>query len=102
MSSLQTPVNCGGITLVTSGALVPASAKVTCNASEITDIIQSYNKPKVQSSASNGTVVVKMSSQITSITMNGNVYAVTAGVSAAMAAVDATELIYEGFKLVTG
>ena len=103
MSVLKVPVNCGGITTSTSGAQVPASAKVTLTAPEITDIVQSYNDPKVQSSnLSTGAVVVKMSSIITSITMNGNVYAVTDGVSAAMAAVDASELIYEGFELVTG
>jgi len=103
MSVLKVPVNCGGLTTTTSGAQVPDGAKLTVTAVEITDIVQSYNKPKVLSSnASTGAVVVKMSSKITSITMNGNVYAVTAGVSAAMAAVDATELIYEGFGLVTG
>jgi len=103
MSVLKVPVNCGGITTSTSGAQVPAAAKVTVTAPEITDIVQSYNKPKVVSSnISTGAVVVSMSALITSITMNGNVYAVTAGISAAMAAVDATQLIYEGFGLVTG
>lgn len=103
MSVLKVPANCGGITTSTSGAQVPSSREVTVTAAEITDIVQSYNKPKVQSSnVSTGAVVVKMSALITSITMNSNVYAVTAGVSAAMAAADATELIYEGFGLVTG
>lgn len=103
MSTLQVPVNCGGITLSSSGALVPSSAKVTCTAAEITDIVQSYNAPRVVSSnVSTGAAVVGMSAMITSITMNGNVYAVTNGISAAMAAADATQLIYEGFKLVVG
>lgn len=109
MAVLQTPVNCGGITLSTSGALTPSSAKVTCTAAEATDIINNNGKsfgttnhPCVISSAANGTVVVGMSKLITSIAMNGNTYAVTAGVSAAMAAADATQLIQEGFTVVTG
>ena len=103
MSVLKVPVNCGGITTSTSGAQVPSSAKVTVTASEVTDIVQSYNKPAVVSSnISTGAVVVRMSALITSITMNSNVYAVTTGVSAAMAAADATQLICEGFGLVTG
>jgi hypothetical protein len=103
MSKLQVPVNCGGLTTTTSGAQVPTAAKLTVTAAEITTIVQDYNKPRVVSSnLSTGAVVVKMAPTITSITMNGNVYAVTAGVSAAMAAVDATQLINESFKLVTG
>ena len=103
MAGLRVPVNCCGITTTTSGAQVPVAAVVTVTAPEITDIVQSYNKPRVVSSnLSTGAVVVKMSALITSITMNGNVYAITTGVSAAMAAADATELIYEGFGLVTG
>jgi len=103
MSVLKVPVDCGGITTSSSGAQVPSGAVVTVTAAEITDIVQSYNKPKVVSSnISTGAVVVSMSAVITSITMNGNVYAVTAGISAAMAAADATKLIYEGFRLVTG
>lgn len=101
MSVLRVPVNCGGITTTVSGAQVPAAAKVTVTPAEITDIIQEYNRPRVHSSnVTTGVVKVVMSKLITSITMNGNVYVVTAGVSADMAAVDATQLIYEGFKLV--
>ena len=97
MAVLQTPVNCGGITFSTSGALTPSSAKVTVTALEATAVVTDNNgHPRVVSSnVSTGAV-------ITSITMNGNTYAVTAGISAAMAAADATQLIYEGFTLVTG
>lgn len=105
MSVLQVPVNCGGITTTGSGAQVPAGGVVTVTASEISDIMyaKSVGHPHVVSSAANGDVVVDLgTSTITSITMNGNVYAVTAGVTAAMVAVDATQLLYEKFKLVTG
>jgi len=103
MSTLQVPNVCGGITLVTSGALVPVANLVTCNALEITDIVQSYNNPSVVSSnITTGAVIVRMSTLITSITINGNVYAVTVGISDAMAAADASQLIYQGFKLVVG
>lgn len=101
MSILQVPVNCTGITTSTSGAQTPSSAKVTITTVEMTDIIQSYNKPSVVSSdITTGAVVVRMSQKITSLTINSHTYAVTAGVSAAMAAADASEFIYEGFHLV--
>jgi hypothetical protein len=104
MAVLQTPVNCGGITFSTSGALTPSSAKVTVTALEATAVVtDNSGHPRVVSSnVSTGAVVVAINPVITSITMNGNTYAVTAGISAAMAAVDATQLIYEGFTLVTG
>jgi hypothetical protein len=120
MAVLQVPVNCSGITIApTSGALVPSIQNgknvVTCTAVEITQIVggsllfdggpgvnQDSDAAVVSSNISTGQVVVAISAAITSITINGTVYPVTAGKTGNMSAVDATQLLYEGFTLVIG
>lgn len=110
MPVLKVPVNCGGITTTVSGAQVPAGQQVTVTAAEISSIVNNHfngfgdnaDAVAVSSNVGTGAVVVGMSPLITSITMNGNVYAVANGISAPMSAADATQLIYEGFVLVTG
>src|SRR5450755_2365569 len=100
MAILKVPNECTSITTSISGVLTPVNSRVTLtDANEFTDISQGYNSPKVVSSnLATGAVIVQMSTYITSISMNGNAYAVTAGISAPMLAVDATQLIYEDFN----
>jgi len=97
---LTVPDDCTGITTVTSGAQIPtASNTILVTTQEFTDIIQDTSSPRVvTSNVATGAVSVSMSQQITSISMNGNTYAVTAGISVPMSAYDATQLIYEGFN----
>ena len=103
MPKLRVPTNVTSKTFSSSGVVVPTAKVVDITATELTDIVQSYNQPSIVSSNLNtGTVIVRMSAKITSITINGNTYAVTNGISAPMSAVDATQYIYEGNKLVSG
>lgn len=102
MAVLRVPSTCSSITITGDGALVPAANKVTVSSvPNFTDIVQDWNRPRIRTTLA-GLLVITMSAFITSITINGNVYAVTAGVSASMNAVDGTSLLYEGFGLVTG
>jgi len=110
MALLRVPRGCSSVTFDQSGVQAASSVNgvwcVTCNAVELTDQVQSWNSGEDATietdDITTGALQVGVSTHITSITMNGTVYAVTNGVSAAMSAVDATQWIYEGTQLVTG
>lgn len=93
MAVVRCPSNVGSITLVTSGVLVPAGGLITCTALEATDLISPYSKGPnsdavVKTNLATGAVDVQVPLNITSITINGNVYAPVAGVIAAVPVVD--------------
>lgn len=95
MATVRCPSNVGSITLATSGVLVPASGLITCTALEANDLTSPYSKGPnsdaiVKTNLVTGAVDMQMPLSITSITINGNVYAPTAGVIAAVPAADHT------------
>jgi len=95
MATVRCPSNVGSITLVTSGVLAPASGLITCTAAEATDLVSPYSKGPnpdgvVKTNLANGNTDFQLPLSITSITINGNVYPVTAGVISAVPPADAT------------
>lgn len=95
MAIVRVPSNVSSITLATSGVLVPSSGLITCTALEATNLVQSFSKGAggkgvVNANLSTGAEDLAMPSVITSITINGNVYAVSGGKIAAVPAADAT------------
>jgi hypothetical protein len=94
MSIVRVPSNVGSITLATSGVLAPTSGLITCTALEATDLVQSFTKGAggkgvVIANISSGAEDLAMPASVTSITINGNVYAVASGKISAVPAADA-------------
>ena len=95
MASIRVPPNVSSVTFVTSGVLTPTANIITgMTPTELTDVTSPYSwgpaTPDVlTSNLSTGAVDMKVPLSITSITINGNVKAVTAGVISAVAAADA-------------
>lgn len=111
MAQVRVPPNVSSVTLVTSGIVVPAAGIITCTAVEATDLASPYSKGAetsgiIDSAAT--TVRLKMPASITSITINGAVTAVVAGVTANIAAADAANFLFSRkmtdsmFQLVSG
>jgi hypothetical protein len=95
MAVVRCPSNVSSITLVTSGALAPASGLITCTALEATDLVQSYNAVNadgiVDTVLAGGAVRFQLPKSITSITINGNVRVPDAtGIIASIPAADAS------------
>lgn len=89
--NIQFPVNVSSVTFATAGVkAVTAGVATGVGDVEGTQVCADYSNFKLVNPAA-GTV--SMAPQITSITVNGNVYAVTDGVSAAMNATDSTALV---------
>jgi len=91
MAVVRCPSNVSSITLVTSGALAPASGLITCTAAEATDLVQAYNTVNADSivdAAADGTTRFRLPASITSITINGNVRVPAAGIIAAIPVAD--------------
>jgi len=113
MASIRVPSNVSSVTLVTSGVLTPTAGVITgMTAAELTDLVSPYSwgpahNNVVSSNLSTGALEMRVPASITSITINGVVKAVTAGVISAVAAADATEFILSAggsspfFKLVS-
>lgn len=107
--TVRVPVNCSSITLSTSGVLVPASRLITGTPTEETALTTNTRNTCqiVSTNVSNGQVQLRLPTVITSITINGNVYAVTAGLTpATVPGADATAFMgatfNQPFELVTG
>lgn len=80
MAVIAVPANVSSITLATSGVLVPASRLITCTAAEATILWQAYSKGAsgkgiVNADLVTGACTVQLPLVITSITINGVVYA---------------------------
>lgn len=100
MAKVRVPTAVTSVTVTGDGALSPDGNKdITCGAVNAGQLCLDIFRPKIQSQVnpSTGTQVVTMCPLITSITVNGNVYAVTNGVSATMLAADATALVQDRF-----
>lgn len=104
MSLVRVPVGVSSITLTGDGVLAPTAGIITCSVANATIICKDIHKPHVvTTNPTTGAGTVSMSGRITSITVNGNVYGVTSGISDSMSAVDLSALVYnESFKLVQG
>jgi hypothetical protein len=91
MPDLTVPPNVSSITFATSGVKAVASRKVTgISAQEYSELLKYERQPTVQATAANGnTDILLRDGQITSITINAVVYPVTAGVIAAVPALQA-------------
>jgi hypothetical protein len=104
---LQFPTAVSSVTLSTSG-VTPVTAGKTPNTvtpDEATLCVQGWqlgSVPKAVVSAANGNMTIRMPSVITSITINGNVYAVAGGNITAVLPADATPLLSQGIGLVVG
>lgn len=113
MAVVRCPPNVSSITLATSGVLAPAGGLITCTALEATSLCNPTSDGGggtgvVSTNLATGATDLAVSSVITSITINGNVYPVVAGKISAVPAADVT--IYNSierycmsdFQLVTG
>jgi len=106
--NISMPVGVSSVTFTTAGVKAVSGGAVSgIGEVEGTQVVASYNRPKVghTTNLTTGTVKLHLPPQITSITINGNVYAVTAGVADNVAAVDATAVVNQGttnaFRVVT-
>jgi len=107
MALVKVPPGVSSVTVTGEGARVPdASQNITvASALNATELVKDQFRPRIQNTSSPTQVIVQLPPIITSITVNGNVYAVTAGVSAAMLAADANALVRDTpfrFKIVIG
>lgn len=103
MATVRVPPNVSSVTLTTSGVVAPVSGIITCTANEATELTQQNRKGPglgVIDSAPT-TCRLQLPTVITSITINGNVIAVAAGISGNVAAADAANFIL-GMKQVAG
>lgn len=114
MSDIRVPPNVSSITFVTSGVKTPTNNIITgITPAEVTDVTSPYSvgpggSPIVTTNISNGQVDMFMPGSITSITINGNVKAVSGGKISAVVGADASNFIAglrqrdALFELVTG
>lgn len=99
MASIRVPPNVSSVTFVSSGVLTPTANIITgMNATELTDVTSPYSwgpgtPDVVTSNLSTGAVDMFVPASITSITINGNVKAVTARKISAVAAADAAAFL---------
>lgn len=107
-AKLRVPTAVSSITFATSGAIVPdGSSNITgiTNAELLSCFngIGEWNAFKISSTTlASGLMVLYCPPLITSITVNGHVYAAVAGFINNVAAVDATILATQPFQLVIG
>lgn len=97
---VRVPEGVTSVTLAGSGVKAVSSGLISgVDEVEGSQLVQDYNRPKVSDTTnmSTGTVNMLLPPQITSITINGNTYAVSAGAAANVAAVDATVLFNQGW-----
>lgn len=105
MAQVRVPANVSSVTLATSGVLAPSSQIITCTALEATALCKAEqwgpgNQPVAFTNASTGATDIIVPSIITSITINGNVYAVTNNKISAVPAADAVAFMFNlSFKL---
>ena len=113
MAQVKVPANVSSITLTTSGVTAPSSGVITCTAAEATILCKAESwgpgtKPVQSSVLATGVPDIFMPSVVTSITINGNVYAVSSGKIASVPVADATNFFmtnkqgFAPFLLVTG
>jgi hypothetical protein len=98
MSIVIVPPCVSSITLSTSGVLAPTANLITTTQAEMQSLCSPYTEqgstPIIDdANISTGTINMRFPSVVTSITVNGNVYAVTAGVASAVAAADFNDLV---------
>lgn len=79
MAQVRMPANVTSITLPTSGAVVPVSGLITCTAAEATNLCSAeQNGPGqsavVKTNLATGNYDFFLPSNVSSITINGNVY----------------------------
>ena len=99
--TVRVPVNCSSITLTTSGVLVPSNRLINVTDAERTALTTNTRNTCqiVSTNISNGQVQLRLPTVITSITINGNVYAVTAGLTpATIPGADATAFMGATFN----
>ncbi len=99
MASIRVPPNVSSVTFSTSGVLTPTNNIISgMTPAELTDVTSPYSwgpgtPDVITSNVSTGAVDMRVPASITSITINGVVKAVTAGVISAVAAADAAAFI---------
>lgn len=102
MGVLRVPENVSSIT-ISGNILVPADNLVTvADAADMTILTNWISKPSLIVAAANGDTDIRLPSNVSSVTINGNVYAAVDGVISAVPAADATAFLYQNFILVTG
>lgn len=98
--SIRVPTGVTSITLAVSG-VKSVTAGIISGVDDVegTQLVQSYNKPRVSAmtNLTTGAINMLLPLPITSITINGNTYAVSSGLAAAVAAADATILSNQGW-----
>lgn len=95
MAKVRIPPEVTSVTVTGDGVLAPdGNGDITIGAVNAGQLGLDSFMPRIQSmvNPTTGTVTVSMCPLVTSITINGNVYVVTNGISAAMAALDANVL----------
>jgi hypothetical protein len=104
----RVPDGVTSVTLSVSGVCAVASKLITVTtAAELSQLVYPYTQPIIKTvNPATGAVTLQMATCITSLTVNGNVYAVAAGVSASMLAVDANAVLQQfnggSFTIATG
>lgn len=108
MALIRVATVVSSITFATTGVVAITNGVSTAiTAAEVTGCVQGFQlggQPKVVTSAAvTGNMTIKMPPNITSITINGNVYAVDgSGNITNVLPADGTPLVAQGFQLVSG
>lgn len=98
---ITVPQGVSSVTFAAAGVKAVVAGKVTgVGEEEGTQVCASYNRSKFghMTNPATGQIIVTLAPQITSITVNGNVYPVAAGL-ATMSAVDATAIFNSAWTL---
>lgn len=92
---IRVPHNVSSITLATAGVKVPTANVITgVGAVEGTLLVQRHVQPRiVTTNAVTGAATIQVPSVVTSITINGNVYAVSGGQITGVPAADINDFL---------